>query len=106
MSNILVVFSIDLAITRVFGVIGELACLSGLKFRMALRILFAVGGRDRMRTDSEFKVASTRTASLYMSVVELYFMNQTYVEFSWNTASILSSRPDASASRFRDGIKG
>jgi hypothetical protein len=58
----------DLTITRVLGVIGELACFRGLKFRMAFKILFAVRGRDRIKKDMEFKVASTRTASLYLLV--------------------------------------
>jgi len=64
MRSILVVFSMDLTITRSFGVIGELANLSGLKLRMALRILFAMGGRARMSMEREFKVASMSTASL------------------------------------------
>jgi hypothetical protein len=59
-----VVFSIDLTITRSFGVIGELACLRGLKFRMTFRILFEIRGRARIRMEREFKVALTKTASL------------------------------------------
>lgn len=58
------VFSIDLTITRSFGVIGELACLRGLKFRMTFRILFEIRGRARIRMEREFKVALTKTASL------------------------------------------
>ena len=54
----------DLTITRSLGVIGELACLRGLKFRMTFKILFPRLGRARIRIESEFSVASTRTASL------------------------------------------
>jgi hypothetical protein len=50
--------------TRNFGVMGELASFRGLKFKMALRILLAIGGRARMSMDKEFSVASTSTASL------------------------------------------
>jgi hypothetical protein len=67
-SNDLVVFSIDLTITRSLGVIGELACLRGLKFRMTFKILFAICGRARIRREREFRVASTSTASLFLSV--------------------------------------
>jgi hypothetical protein len=63
-----VVFSIDLTITRILGVMGELACLRGLKFRMTFKILFEVWGRARIRIDREFRVASTSTASLCMLV--------------------------------------
>jgi hypothetical protein len=59
-----VVFSIDLTITRSFGVIGELACLRGLKFRMTFNILFAMRGRARIRIEREFRVALTRTVLL------------------------------------------
>jgi hypothetical protein len=65
MSNDLVVFSIDLTITRSLGVIGEFACFRGLKFRMTVKILFAVWGRARIRIEREFRVASTSTASLF-----------------------------------------
>jgi hypothetical protein len=101
MNSIRVVFSIDLIITRSFGVIGEFACLRGLKFRMEFKILLEVWGRDRMRMDSVFKVASIRMASLQLSVEELQPRNTTYPELSWKTDSRRSSRPDASASRFR-----
>jgi len=60
----LVVFSIDFTITRSLGVIGELACFRGLKFRITFKILLAIWGRERMRMEREFIVASTRTASL------------------------------------------
>jgi uncharacterized membrane protein len=59
-----VVFSIDFTITRSFGVIGELASFRGLKFKIAFKILLAIGGRARMSMEREFNVASTSTASL------------------------------------------
>ncbi len=65
MSNALVVRSIDFMITLSFGVIGEFACLSGLKFKMAFRILLAIDGRVRMSIPRQFRVAFTKTASLY-----------------------------------------
>jgi hypothetical protein len=64
MSKDLVVFSIDLTMTRSFGVIGEFACFRGLKFRITFKILFARWERARIRAEREFKVASTKTASL------------------------------------------
>jgi hypothetical protein len=64
MRSSLVVFSIDLTMTRSFGVIGELASFRGLKVKMAFRILLAIGGRARMSIEREFSVASTSTASL------------------------------------------
>jgi hypothetical protein len=64
MSNIRVVFSMDFAITRSLGVMGEFASLRGLKFNMAWRILLAMAGRARMRIEREFRVASMSTASL------------------------------------------
>lgn len=66
MSNDLVVFSIDLTITRSLGVIGELASLRGLKFRMTFNILLAIRGRARTRREREFKVALTRTVLLWL----------------------------------------
>lgn len=69
MSSILVVFSIDFITTRVLGVMGELACFKGLKFRMAFRILLEVWGRERMTMDREFMVASIERASLCGLVV-------------------------------------
>lgn len=62
--SIRVVFSMDLTITRVLGVIGELASFNGLKLRTALRILLAVPGRLRIKMDRQFKVASTSNTSL------------------------------------------
>jgi hypothetical protein len=59
-----VVFSIDLIITRVLGVRGELASLRGLKLRRALMIRLDVAGRVLMMIDMQFKVASTIKASL------------------------------------------
>jgi hypothetical protein len=64
MRSSLVVFSIDLTITRSFGVMGELASFRGLKFKIAFKILLAIGGRARMSMEREFNVASTSTASL------------------------------------------
>jgi len=59
-----VVFSIDLMRTFVFGVIGELASLRGLKLNTVFRIRLAVLGRVRMSTERVFSVASTSRASL------------------------------------------
>jgi hypothetical protein len=67
-SNALVVFSIDLTMTRILGVMGELACFRGLKFKMTFKILLAIWGRARIRMEREFRVASTSTASLFLSV--------------------------------------
>lgn len=64
MSSILVVFSIDLIMTRVLGVIGELASFKGLKLSMAFTILLAMAGRARIKIEREFRVASIKTASL------------------------------------------
>ena len=72
MSNALVVRSMDLMITLSFGVMGELACLSGLKFKMALRILFAMDGRVRMRVPTQLRVALTNTASLQDIISSIY----------------------------------
>lgn len=59
-----VVFSIDLIITRVLGVRGELASLRGLKLRRALMTRLDAVGRALMMIDMQFKVASTIRASL------------------------------------------
>lgn len=64
MSNILVVFSIDLISTRVLEVMGELASLSGLKFRTAFMMRLEVDGLVRTRMDRQFRVPSTTSASL------------------------------------------
>lgn len=106
-SKHLVVFSMDLTITRSFGVMGELASLRGLKFKMTFKILFAMMGRERMRTEREFRVASTKTASLGEKISRGITKDKraTYLLFSWNTDSILSNRPDASASRFFGGMR-
>ena len=64
-----VVFSIDLAITRSLGVMGELASLRGLKFNTVLTIRFEVAGRVRTRTERQFSVASTTSASLGNMIV-------------------------------------
>jgi hypothetical protein len=47
---------------------GELACFRGLKFKMTFKILLAIWGRARIRMEREFRVASTSTASLFLSV--------------------------------------
>lgn len=62
------VFSIDLIITRFLGVMGELASLRGLKFKMALMILEAIEGRARTRRERQFSVESTKTASLNLLI--------------------------------------
>lgn len=59
-----VVFSIDLASTRIFGVSGELASLRGLKPMTALRMRLDVDGRVRTRMGRQFSVPSTISASL------------------------------------------
>lgn len=103
MSSIRVVFSMDLARTRVLGVMGELASLSGLKFITALRIRLDVEGLVRMRTDRQFSVPSTTRASLHHgSLVSI--LNDTqprvvpYLLLSCSTTSMRSRRPVASAS--------
>lgn len=64
MSNAFAVRSIDFMMTLSFGVMGELACLSGLKFKVALRILLAIDGRVRMSIPRQLSVALTSRASL------------------------------------------
>lgn len=59
-----VVFSMDLTSTRILGVKGELASLSGLKARIALTMRLEVDGRVRTRIDRQFSVPSTMSASL------------------------------------------
>lgn len=63
-SSALVVRSIDLIWTLVFGVMGELACLNGLKFIIAEIILLAMDWRVRSRVPRQFRVALMITASL------------------------------------------
>lgn len=58
----------DLIMTRVLGVRGELASLRGLKLTRALMILFEVPGRVLTRIDMQFNVASTSRASLQFRV--------------------------------------
>lgn len=106
MSNDLVVFSIDLTITRSFGVIGELASLRGLKFKMTFNILFAVRGRARTSTERELSVALIKTVFLQVLVIDGTFRVRTYMALSWNIPSTLSRRPDASASKLRGGMSG
>jgi len=63
-----VVRSIDLIMTRVLGVTGVLASLSGLKLRTVLMILLEMEARVRIRVPSELSVAVTSKASLSKSV--------------------------------------
>lgn len=112
MSSMRVVFSIDFTSTRVFGVIGELASFSGLKFRTEFRILLEVVGLVRTRTESVFKVASTSRASLGQSArvsfrePQTRETDQSYLLLSCSTPSILSKRPVASASSCRGSNNG
>ena len=64
MSNALVVRSIDLIWTRTLGLMGELACFMGLKFRTAEMILLAMDWRVRRSVPKQLRVALMRTASL------------------------------------------
>jgi len=82
LNRALVVLSMDLIITMIFGVIGEFPCFMGLKFRIAEMIFVAIAGRVRMRMARQFKVASTMMGSLPMLVSELSCAGLTYVEFS------------------------
>lgn len=54
--------------TLVVGVSGAFACLRGLKFKMAVMILFEMDGRVRIRTGIELRVAFIRTGSLFLLV--------------------------------------
>jgi hypothetical protein len=54
----------DLIITFVLGVNGELAACRGLKLSNALRMRLDVEGRVRAMMDRQFRVASTRRPSL------------------------------------------
>ena len=64
-----VVFSRDFINTLVFGVMGELASLRGLKLRIELRIRFDVFGRVRVKMERQLMVASTRRTSLRHQLV-------------------------------------
>lgn len=64
------VFSMDLTITRNLGVMGELACFKGLKFRITFKMRFATCERALITMERVFKVASIKIASLYLSVSE------------------------------------
>lgn len=55
----------DLTTTLVFGVIGELASLRGLKLRMVFKMRPDVLGLVRTRTERVLRVASTSSASLW-----------------------------------------
>ena len=54
--------------TLVFGFIGELACLSGLKFNITDMILLEMDWRVRKSVPRQFKVAVMNRASL-----EIYY---------------------------------
>lgn len=64
MSSALVVRSMDLIFTRIVGVIGAFACLSGLKLRIAFTILLEMDCRVRIMTGRQFNVALTKIGSL------------------------------------------
>lgn len=64
MSKALVVRSMDLICTLALGVMGELACFNGLKFKIAEMILLAMDWRVRRRVPTQLRVALMRTASL------------------------------------------
>lgn len=104
-NSALVVLSIDLIKTLSFGVIGELACFRGLKFKMAERTLLAMEGRARMRRPRQLSVELTSTASLkYISSISLPSGRLTHHVFSWKTFNRRSRSPEASASRLGGGI--
>lgn len=71
-SSIRVVFSMDLTSTRIFGVRGELASLSGLKPRTELTMRLDVDGLVRTRIDRQFRVPSTISASLQRGLLNQY----------------------------------
>lgn len=64
-NNSRVVFSIDWTSTRVFGLMGAFASLSGLKLSIEFTILADVAGRVCTSTESVLRVASTMRASLW-----------------------------------------
>lgn len=64
MHSILVVFSRDLMMTFILGVMGVVASFNGLKLSIAFNILLDVMGLIRMRIDNVFRVASTIRTSL------------------------------------------
>ena len=71
MSSDLVVRSMALIWTLVFGFIGELACLSGLKFSITDMILLEMDWRVRKSVPRQFKVAVINRASLELGVSEM-----------------------------------
>ena len=95
--------------TFVFGFIGELACLSGLKFSITDMILLEMDCRVRKSVPRQFKVAVINRASLETGVSEIVSTTttrRTYLCSSWKTLRSLSSNPDASGSSFDGGIIG
>lgn len=63
-NNALVVRSIDFMFTRAAAPETPAACLKGLKFNMALMILFDIDWRDRIKMFRQFSVAFTSIESL------------------------------------------
>ena len=109
MSSDLVVRSMALIWTLVFGFIGELACLSGLKFRITDMILLEMDWRVRRSVPRQFKVAVMNRASLetgHSDTVSTNSRGHTHLCSSWKTLRSLSSSPDASGSSFDGGIIG
>lgn len=100
--------SIDLAITLILGVMGELASLRGLKLSTVDTILFAMEARVRIRPPKPLRVAVTRRASLEhgQKQTAAHGEQDTNLISSCKMLSSLSSKPEASASRFGGGIKG
>jgi len=60
------VFSMDLALTFIRGVMVELTNWKGLKVKMAFNILLDIAALVRARTPILFSVAVTMRASLYL----------------------------------------
>lgn len=60
--------SMDLIFTRIVGVIGEFACLRGLKLRIAFTILLEMDCRVRIMIGRQFNVALTKIGSLCLLI--------------------------------------
>ena len=112
-SNALVVLSIDLICNSIFGVIGELARLRGLKLRMAETILLAMEGRVRIKVGRQFKVAVTRATSLDLRsqhktryirlTVRTHCPDERYLAAYRASLTLLAP---VSAVELRDGLEG
>jgi hypothetical protein len=72
--NTTTVFSIDLIMSLLAAVIGELASLKGLKLSTALMILFDTDARRRTSPPNPLSVAVTRSASLHN--IRMYLLLQ------------------------------